>query len=215
MDRVAAIMVVGSGVWLLACSLGEAKARQSKRTEEASAMSAVEQAVRLSPEVVAREKATREWRDKLADTQWELELVLSGGAQPAVVQSDVLTFGRQAVGSEALRKTGYPDSQSYSLYAPTEESISWEAMQLKDGTDGQDVVIWRGEVIGEAIQGTVTKQRSRGEGETNLTEQFSFTGHKVVPAASEAAVPEAPSERSAAVPAPEASGANPAVSGAP
>ncbi|MBI2495937.1 MAG: hypothetical protein HYY58_05600 [Candidatus Omnitrophica bacterium] len=157
------------------------KAKKSQAAESASASPAGSaQADAAAREIAEREKKLRDWRAKLAGTRWELELVLSGQGQPAVVQSDVLMFGQRSVGTEGLLKAGYLDSNNYALYSPTEESVAWEAMQLKDGQDEQDMVIWRGEIIGDAMQGTVTKQRPDKKKEL-VTEHLSFTGRLVKP----------------------------------
>lgn len=198
MDHVPLIAVVGCGVWLIGCNAANAK--DNKSAEKTPAAPAVEQTGRISPEVAEREKVVREWRAKLSGTQWDLQLTLMGG-QPGKPETDVLTFGQRTVGSEKLLKAGYPHSDNYTLYAPTEESIAWETMQLKDGSDERDMVIWRGEIVGDTIQGTLTKQRNVGD--ANLVEQFSFTGRLVEPAP-ERVPPAAQGEAPSAAPASEA-----------
>lgn len=123
-------------------------------------------------ELQIRTKVLREWRDTLTDTSWELDLKPARG-QEGDVETDVLTFGRRSVESENLLKKGYAKSADYALYSPTEESVSWETMQLKD----EDMAIWRGEVVGETITGMLTKQRQDGKGKT--AQYFSFTGSMV------------------------------------
>jgi hypothetical protein len=108
-------------------------------------------------------------------------------------------------------KAGYPDSNNYSLYAPTEQSVAWEAMQLKgDGKDAQDMAIWRGEANKDTIQGTLTKQRTDKQG--SHVEHFAFTGRLIAPV-SAPTPPAAQGEPPTAVPAPAVPTAAPEGSG--
>jgi hypothetical protein len=210
MGRFTLTIVLGVGVWLLACSAGSAEERKKAKSGEAKPdAAAADQASAAERELAEREKAIQTWRAKLAGTQWELQLTPMGG-QPGKPETDVLTFSRGAVGSEKLLKTGYPYSNNYALYSPTDQSIAWETMQLKEGSNEQDMVIWRGEVIGETMQGTLTKRRT--DGKENRVEQFSFTGRKIAPAP-ESTPPAAQSEPPTAVPAPEVPAAAPERSG--
>lgn len=167
------VVVVGLGVSLTACSAEGAKERESD--EQTPAASISEHVVEISPEVVEREKAKKAWRVKLTGSEWDLELTPMRG-KAGKPDTDVLTFSQTSVGSKKLLKAGYSDSSSYALHSPTDKSIAWEAMQLKDE---QDMAIWRGEVVGKTMQGTLTKQRNLGD--ANLVEQFSFTGRRLGP----------------------------------
>ena len=165
-------------------------------------------------EALEREKVLRDWRAKLAGTRWELQLTPSGAGGEA--KTDVLSLTQRTIESENLSEAGYPNADNYSLYSPTEQSISWETMQSMEDKKGQHTAIWRGEVTGETMQGTLFTRTQRGEKET--TEQFSFTGHKLVqtppaPApAPEAAPTTAPQATSTGAPQPAVGEATPAAS---
>lgn len=206
MGRFILTLASAVGVWLIACSAAGAwPGKSDKNAEAAPAAPSAAQESANSLERAEREKAIQTWQAKLAGTQWELQLTPMGG-QPGKPETDVLTFSRGTVGSEKLLKTGYPYSNNYALYSPTDQSIAWETMQLKEGSNEQDMVIWRGEVIGETMQGTLTKRRT--DGKENRVEQFSFTGRKIAPAP-EPTPPAAQSEPPTAVPAPEVPAAAP------
>ena len=128
-------------------------------------------------EALEREKVLRDWRAKLAGSRWELQLTPSGAGGAA--KTDVLSLTQRTIGSENLSKAGYPDADNYSLYSPTEQSVSWETMQTMEEKGANYMAIWRGEVTGDTMQGTLFTRKQRGDKET--TEQFAFTGHKLVP----------------------------------
>jgi hypothetical protein len=154
-----------------------AAARKTPSAEPTSASPASStQADAASRELSEREKALQDWRAKLAGTRWELKMTSTGGSggQP---ETDVLEFGQTTLGSDNLLKTGFPHSDNYALYSPTDQSVAWEAMQVKEEKGTHDMAIWRGEVTGETMQGTLVKQRKRGDKET--TEQLSFTGRQL------------------------------------
>ena len=172
MIRFTFLMTLGLGVWLVACSTGSAKERQGGVQVPASP--AVDPAVAAAERArAAQAKAMREWQAKLSDSRWDLEVVVSGTGRPAVVESDVLTFEHGTVSSDVLHKAGY-ERAGFSLYPPTERSIAWEAMQRKTEKGVEETAIWRAEVTGETMQGTLTKQRT--DGADNRVQQFSFTG---------------------------------------
>ena len=178
MTRCVFAMALGVGVWLTACATGSAE--QPKQADNAE-VGAADTASAARQALAEREKARRDWQAKLSGSRWELEVVVSGQGQPQVVESDVLTFDGGTVGSDVLAKAGYKRA-SYSLYPPAAQSVAWEAMQMqsREEKDVQEAAIWRGEVTGEAMQGTLIKKRTQGEKET--METFSFTGRRMAPA---------------------------------
>ena len=213
MGRFTLVIALGVGAWLIASGTAGAWPGKSDKDTEA-APAAPDAAARESaanPERAERNKAMRDWQAKLSDSRWELEVVVSGAGRPAVVQSDILTFKNGSVGSDVLAKADY-ERASFSLYPPTEQSIGWEAMQRKKGEKGvQETAIWRGEVTGEAMQGTLVKQSKRGDEEAT-TQVFSFTGRRMA-TAPEPAPAAAQSEPPDAVPAPEVPAVAPKGSG--
>jgi hypothetical protein len=172
---------------------------------EATPTPAASPASAADRERAAREKMMRDWQAKLSDSRWELEVVVSKGGPATVVQPDVLTFERGTINSDTLAKAGYKRAP-YSLYPPTEQSVGWEAMQRKEEQGVTETVIWRGEVIGQAMQGTLIKKRTKGEEET--VETLSFTGRRMV-AAPEPVLPPAQAEPTSPAPASEAPAAAP------
>ena len=147
----------------------------------------------VDPLRAERERVMRDWQASLGSSRWDLEVTLSSG-RPPVVQSDVLTFQHGTMSSDTLTKAGYGRAP-YSLYPPEEKSIAWEAMQRKEKDGAMETAIWRGEVTGETMQGTLFKRITKGDKET--VETFSFTGRRVAdapePAAQEVVVPAAES----------------------
>jgi hypothetical protein len=97
-----------------------------------------------------------------------------------------LSFDRTTMGSDVLAKAGYGRGM-YALYPPSEQSIGWEAMQRTDKGDEQ--AIWRGELTGAKIEGTLMKYVKKGQGDPAM-QQFSFTGTRMADAPPEPA-PEA------------------------
>ena len=207
----ATVLVVG--VWLMASGTAGAWPGTSDKDTE-PALAAPDAAARESVanrERAERDKTMRDWQAKLSDSRWELEVVVSGAGRPAVVQSDVLTFKNGSVGSDVLAKADY-ERASFSLYPPTEQSIGWEAMQRKKEEKGaQETAIWRGEVTGETMQGTLVKQSKRGDEEAT-TQVFSFTGRRMA-TAPEPTPAAAQSEAPAAAPAHEVPAVAPKGSG--
>jgi hypothetical protein len=148
----------------------------------------VEAASPANREAVEKAKAMQEWQAKLMGSKWELEVVVSPTGQPQVVESDVLTFDQASVGSEVLAKAGF-ERGSFSLYPPEGQSISWEAMQRKAGKDGEETAIWRAEVTGEAMRGSLLKRRPGKDGADGKMDQFTFTGKKMASAPEPPAAP--------------------------
>jgi hypothetical protein len=164
------------------------------------------QADAAARETAKREKALQEWRAKLTGTRWELQLTPTG-AQGGAPETDVLTFSERTIGSENLVKQGYAVADTYALYSPTERSVAWEAMQVKEEQGTRYTAIWRGEAIGETMQGTLLKQRSLGD--ANLIEQLSWTGRLLAPAPEAAQPPageSAPADPSSATADPPSAG---------
>lgn len=208
MGRFILTLASAVGVWLIACSAAGAWPGKSDKNAEATpaAPSAAQESAN-SLERAEREKAMRDWQAKLSGSRWELEVVVSKGGPATVVQPDVLTFERGTISSDTLAKAGY-EHAPYSLYPPTKESIAWEAMQHKEEKGIQEAVIWRGEVTGETMQGTLIKKRTKGEEET--VETLSFTGRRMA-AAPEPTPPAAQTAPSSAAPAQTAPAATPEV----
>ena len=208
MGRFTLVITLGVGAWLIASGTAAAwPGKSDKDAEEApAAPGAAAKESAASRQRDELNKTMRDWQAKLSDSRWELEVVVSGAGRPAVVQSDVLTFNNGSVGSDVLAKAGF-ERASFSLYPPTEQSIGWEAMQRKKGEKGvEETAIWRGEVTGDAMQGTLMKRRTVGE--EDRVEQFSFTGRLMAPAPKP--TPQAAqSQPPAAAPAPEVPAAAP------
>ena len=153
-------------------------------------------------ELSEREKALIDWRKKLSGSRWEIQTAPSAMSKSKAEQ-DTLVFESRRFTSDKLSKAGY-QSSNYSLSSPTDKSVEWETMQTKEKGD---LVIWRGGIQGETIQGFMTKMR-KVSGKPDEMEEVSFTGHRAVEAQAEAAAPPAPgvpAEAAAAAPAPEAS----------
>jgi hypothetical protein len=167
--------------------------KSDKDKEEQRGESSPAQINRAEQGRAAKDKAMRESQAAMADSRWEIEVKLSSSGQ-AVVQPDVITFERGMMNSETLEKSGFSRGE-YSLYPPQAQSIAWEAMQRKEADGVSESAIWRGEVTGETMQGTIIKKRSKGDQET--AENFTFSGKRV------AAAPK-PVEPATAAPAPAA-----------
>lgn len=135
-----------------------------------------------------REKALQEWRAKLTGSKWELQLTPTGVPSGAP-ETDALAFTQRTVGSDAMRAAGFTDSDNYALHSATEQSVAWEAMQVKEEKGAKYMAIWRAEVTDQTMQGMLFTRETRGEKET--TEQFSFTGRRLA-AATETAPEAAP-----------------------
>lgn len=131
---------------------------------------------------VKKAQAMQEWKLKLMNSRWDLEVVVSPPGGPRVVESDTLTFDDRSLSSSVLDKAGF-DRAEFSLYPPEGESISFEAMQRKAGKNGEDTAIWRAEVTGETLRGTLIRRSAEGK-----VDNFSFTGKRL------AAAPEAPAD---------------------
>ena len=213
MGRIGLSFVLALGVSLSVCGMASAwpgKDDKEKKQDAAPGASA-------AADRAARDKAMREWQSKLGNSRWELEVVVSSGGPATVVQSDVLKFQHGSMQSETLAKAGY-EPTSFALYPPTATSVEWEAMQRKTKDGAEETAIWRGEVTGERIRGTLTQRIVRGDKED--TKLFSFTGKPMAPepepvpapvvesappvAPQAAPAPAADSQPATPVPAPEA-----------
>jgi hypothetical protein len=207
MSRITFVVAAGIGVGLLASGTAAAwpgKSDKDTETDPAAAQQRAAEQERAQREQIA--KTMREWQAKLSDSRWELEVVVSKGGPAQVVEADVLTFKSGSVNSDVLAKAGHKPA-SFSLYPPTEESVAWEAMQSKEEQGVTETVIWRGEVTGETMQGTLVKKRAKGDKET--VDTLSFSGRRMADAPAPtpaAAQPESPS----AAPAPDAPAQDPA-----
>jgi hypothetical protein len=179
------VLVAGIGSLLLG---GIASAEEQAATSAAPAAEAPAASpsvgsrhpVALSREVIDREEAIVKWRERLGGSRWDLTL-RSGGERPGQAMTeerDVLTFDRRKVGSDILGKAGHEPAE-YSLYGPSEKIVSWEAMERKDEKGAQETLVWRGEINGETMQGTLMKRIAKGAKET--VQNFSFTGRLVKP----------------------------------
>ena len=182
MNRVVIAIVMSAGVCLAAGSAGaEEQAWWAKGAKGGEAKPAAPAAAATNTAAIELARAMQEWQAKLAGSRWELEVVVSGPGQPRVVEADVLSFDQGSVGSEVLSKAGF-EPASFSLYPPEGQSISWEAMQRKTGKDGEESAIWRGEVTGEKMQGTMLRRHPGKGGAEGRMDQFAFTGRKMAPA---------------------------------
>ena len=138
-------------------------------------------------ELSEREKALIDWRKKLSGSRWEIQTTPSAMSKSKAEQ-DTLSFESRHFTSDKLSKAGY-EASNYSLSSPTDKSVEWETMQTKEKGD---LVIWRGGIQGETIQGFMTKMR-KVSGKPDEMEEVSFTGHRAVePEASETTAPDAP-----------------------
>lgn len=132
---------------------------------------------------LAQEKLASAWAGKL-DGAWSLELrpATPGQGEP---KSDTLTFSGRRMESDMLMQEGAGGS-NFTLTPQDEQVAVWETMQI---TPKGDRLLWRGEVRGGSMSGTLIRQAPEGAGEPST---WSFSGTKAVPVPSEPAPVEAP-----------------------
>jgi hypothetical protein len=182
MIRYARVAAVGLGMCLIAAGGAEGAWGDKPKQKPQAAPPVVDPAAAAAERGKEQARIMREWQQKLEGSRWELEVLVSKPGQPAVVESDVLTFKGGSIGSEVLAKAGY-DRASYSLYPPTGDTIGWEAMQRMSKDGAEETAIWRAEVSGGAMQGMLMRKRVKGDQET--VDNFSFTGKKAAAPAPE------------------------------
>jgi len=127
---------------------------------------AVEDSAEIKKKLEAQKQ---EIRDALNGSSWMLELKPEAGGK---TREDTLDFGERTVESQWLTKTGYSNS-NYSVRFDGDLAV-WETMQSKEG---EGLAFWRGELHGETMYGTLSKQPQGGQAET-----FAFSATKIASA---------------------------------
>ena len=91
---------------------------------------------------------------------WTIKLVQQGAKKPKS-EADVLTFSGQGVVSQFLSAKGFGGSQ-FSLSIQDDGSAVWETVQR---TENEDTALWRGELRGNVLTGTLSIRYKSGMGE--------------------------------------------------
>ena len=106
--------------------------------------------------------------DRLNGSRWMLELRPLFSQEDQEPAQDLLTFEQQLVTSQLLTPDGFMPAR-FTVTMSEGAAPVWEALQSSP-TAG--VAIWRGELHGEEMRGTVSKQPIEGN-----SQDYLFVGH--------------------------------------
>ena len=107
---------------------------------------------------------------RLNGSRWMVELHPLFGRDDDAPAQDLLTFDQQLVTSQLLAHDDFQPAR-FTVTMTEEAAPVWEAMQ-SSATAG--IAIWRGELHGEEMRGTVSKQPLEG-----TSQDYQFVGHQL------------------------------------
>ena len=119
-----------------------------------------------APEQAGPPMSEAEATAKLNGSRWAIELRPMVGNEPAAPTADLISFEAGIIRSEDLSKRGYGPSPFTVSVADSGVAV-WETMQTNQH-DG--VVLWRGELHGEKMLGSLSKYPLEGYSEDYVFE---------------------------------------------
>lgn len=129
-----------------------------------SSYAAKKEASISSEEIIAQQarEAQLKAREILKAKEWIIYMTPASG-QSGVTETDALTFNADdAVSSKNLSAQGY-GSSNYRVTVEGGGLAAWETMQVNAGND---LVFLRGELRGEAMNGTIFMKPQKGQNKT-------------------------------------------------